>query len=180
MEECSCKVSITVTGTVSAAASENLDVVLSAGGGTATSADYTFPQKTFTIPSGQLSAQTTVEVTLKDDDAVEGDETFVISDRTGNWIFITPVTITIADNEPDIQLSVSRVLIAEDDDPVSLSIVATLTSTVPSDNPITVNLTLGGTATNPDDYTTSTLSSITIPQGSCIGVGEYHTDHNTR
>ena len=36
VEECSCKVSITVTGTLSAAASENLDVVLSAGGGTAT------------------------------------------------------------------------------------------------------------------------------------------------
>ena len=171
VEECSCKVSITVTGTLSAAASENLDVVLSAGDGTATSADYTFPQKTFTIPSGDLSAQATVEVTLIDDGVLENDETFVISDRTGNWIFITPVTITIADNDPDIQLSVSRVTVGEDEGATSITVRADLKHTNPREYDITVNLTLGGTAANPDDYAVSGTTSITIPSGTGTPTG---------
>ena len=166
VDECGCEVSITVTGTLSAAASEDLDVVLSAGGGTASSADYTATPKTFTIPSGQISAQTTVQYTIVNDDDPEGDETFVISDRTDNWIFITPVTITIADNDPEIQLAiVGRNVVAENDGATVINVRADLKHANASNNPITVSLTLGGTAANPDDYTASTLSSITIPQG---------------
>jgi len=133
--------------------------------GTATSGvDYQTIASPVTIPAGSLS--TTITVTPIDDQIWEGPET-VVATLTPNVRYTIGVasaaTVTIADNEvkPTVTVTATDASAAEPSNTGQFTITRN-TSTV---GPLTVNFTIGGTATNGVDYNTI-ATSVTIPAGS--------------
>jgi hypothetical protein len=127
-------------------------------GGTATEgADFTALPATFTIPANQTSAAVTV--TPLADSLVEPDETVIITlTGTTNYNVGTPgsATVTIADAVlPTVTVTATDANAAE----TGLNPgVFTFTRTGATTNSLTVNFTLGGSATNGTDYQTITTS----------------------
>ena len=81
---------------------------------------------------------------------------------------VTPAVLTIGDPET-ITLSVSPDAIAEDAGATDVTVTATMSAA--RETSTTVNITLGGTAANPADYTATSLTSITIPKGQTTANG---------
>ncbi len=148
-------------------------------GGTATlGTDYTgIPSsgttKTIIIPAGSSTA--TVIVDPVADTVVESDETVILTLASGSGYTITttsPVTGTIINDDstvqlPAISLSVSPSSVQEDG---TANLVFTFTRTGSTTSSLTVNYTVGGTATLGTDYTgipsAGTTKTVTIPVGS--------------
>ncbi|MCC6465661.1 MAG: hypothetical protein IT463_10010 [Planctomycetes bacterium] len=131
------------------------------GGGT----DYT-PSATTTVVIG-TSGSATVTFTVNDDSLVEtGGETVILTINSGvGYTVGTPssATLTIADN--DTAGGTPVVTIAASGTPSETGPVGgtfTLTATPAPASNITVNVTWGGTATNPADYTSATTTTVTI------------------
>ena len=114
-----------------------------------------------TIEPGETSGSTTLTFTVIDDGVDEGNETIVLA-GAASWATVSDAVITIGDSEP-ITLSVSPDTIAENGGATEVTVTATLSQARAADT--LVDLTLGGTATDPADYTASELASITIPKG---------------
>ncbi|HUP91651.1 MAG TPA: Calx-beta domain-containing protein [Solimonas sp.] len=131
--------------------------------GTSNTGDRTVtPPSPLTIPAGSTSA--TISIALNDDNLGEPDETLVITlgAPTGATLGIPAQhTLTIVDDDP-----VPSVVSFQTDNssrPESAGAVNLVVQvTPPSASPITLPFTLGGTASNPADYTAS-ASPITIP-----------------
>ena len=119
------------------------------------------------IAPGESSASTTVTYRICSDDLDEPNETIsytaVVPGAT-----VTPAVLTIGDPEA-ITLSVSPGAIAEDAGATEVTVTATMSAARGTDT--VVSITLGGTATDPTDYTATTLSSITIPKGDASADG---------
>ncbi|WP_223211107.1 DUF4347 domain-containing protein, partial [Microcystis aeruginosa] len=144
-------------------------------GGTATfSTDYTQSgAATFTSTTGTVTFAanaTTAKVTIDPtaDTIVESNETVILTLAAGTGYTVgttTPVTGTINDDEPPIiNLAVSPASVTEDG---TTNLIYTFTRSGLTTNSLTVNYTLGGTATLNTDYTrTGTNNTVTFAAGS--------------
>ena len=128
-----------------------------------------------------------VPVATFDDSRVEQDETFSFKISEGYFAMsghdarlrprfgTSSLTTTIVNDDVsdrDIFLSIDPPALAEDDDPMTFTVTATLKDETPATADIPVAIKLGGTATVDSDYTVQTaLSSITIPENSSSGSG---------
>nr|WP_211569813.1 Calx-beta domain-containing protein [Microcystis aeruginosa] len=136
-------------------------------GGTATlNTDYTRTGTTNTVTFAAGSSTATVTVDPTADTTVEPDETVILTLATGTGYTVgttTPVTGTITNDDfPSITLAVSPSSVTEDG---TTNLVYTFTRSGVTTNPLTVNYSISGTATNGTDYT-SIPTSVTFAAGS--------------
>ena len=96
---------VTVVGRLDGVAeAQAVTVTLSAGGGTASAADYTAPGAVLTIAAGQVEARTAFTVEPVDDRVDEADETLVVSGSlsSAQVLAVEPaagLTVTIVDDD---------------------------------------------------------------------------------
>ena len=109
----------------------------------------------------------TLTFTVIDDKEDEPNETVILSGASPGAV-VSDAVVTIGEPEA-IALSVSPDTIAEDADATDVTVTATISEKRATDT--VVNITLGGTATDPADYTATTLNSITIPKGETTADG---------
>ena len=150
----------TRTGSTTSALTANYTV-----GGTATNGtDYTSIPTSVTFAAGSSTATVTFDPTA--DTTVEPDETVILTLASGTGYTVgttTAVTGTITNDDfPSITLAVSPSSVTEDG---TTNLVYTFTRTGVTTNPLTVNYTVGGTATNGTDYT-SIPTSVTFAANS--------------
>ncbi|NCS13509.1 MAG: hypothetical protein GPJ08_21625, partial [Microcystis aeruginosa G13-09] len=136
-------------------------------GGTATlNTDYTRTGTTNTVTFAANSATATVIVDPTADTTVESNETVALTLATGTGYTVgTPNAATgtiLNDDLPSITLAVSPSSVTEDG---TANLVYTFTRSGVTTNALTVNYTLGGTATNGTDYT-SIPTSVTFAANS--------------
>ncbi len=136
-------------------------------GGTATNGtDYTSIPTSVTFAANSATATLIVDPTA--DTTVESDETVALTLATGTGYTVgttTAVTGTITNDDvtlPSITLAVSPSSVTEDG---TTNLVYTFTRSGVTTNPLTVNYTVGGTATNGTDYT-SIPTSVTFAANS--------------
>ncbi|MBD2119009.1 beta strand repeat-containing protein, partial [Microcystis wesenbergii] len=139
-------------------------------GGTATlNTDYTRTGTNNTVTFAAGSSTATVTVDPTPDTIVEPDETVILTLASGTGYTIgttTPVTGTITNGPvtPSITLAVSPASVTEDG---TSNLVYTFTRSGVTSNALTVNYTLGGTATLNTDYTRSgTNNTVTFAANS--------------
>ncbi|WOB69063.1 Calx-beta domain-containing protein [Microcystis aeruginosa] len=137
-------------------------------GGTATlNTDYTRTGTTNTVTFAAGSSTATVTVDPTADTIVESNETVILTLAAGTGYTIgttTPVTGTINNDDTSVTLAVSPASVTEDG---TTNLVYTFTRSGVTTNPLTVNYTLGGTATLNTDYTrTGTTNTVTFAAGS--------------
>ncbi|NCR69383.1 MAG: hypothetical protein GPJ34_24335 [Microcystis aeruginosa LL11-07] len=138
-------------------------------GGTATNGtDYTSIPTSVTFAANSSTATVTVDPTA--DTTVESDETVALTLASGTGYTVgttTAVTGTITNDDvilPSITLAVSPSSVTEDG---TTNLVYTFTRSGVTTNALTVNYTLGGTATLNTDYTrTGTTNTVTFAAGS--------------
>ncbi|WP_277601974.1 putative Ig domain-containing protein [Altererythrobacter sp. BO-6] len=136
--------------------------------GTATSGtDYTGGVTSVTIPANATSANITINPTA--DTTVEPDETVTLSIAAGTGYTIgTPsnaTTTILNDDVPSASIAVSPASVAEDG---AANLVYTVTLNSAPNAPVSINYTVGGTATNGTDYATIT-SPLVINTGNTTG-----------
>ncbi|WP_052108265.1 putative Ig domain-containing protein [Aerolutibacter daejeonensis] len=136
--------------------------------GTATAGtDYTGNVSTVTIPAGATTASITIDPTV--DGTVEADETVILTVAAGTGYTVgTPSSATgtlLNDDVPSATLTVSPAAVAEDG---AANLIYTVTLNQPSSSAVSINYTVGGTATNGTDYATIT-SPLVIPAGNTTG-----------
>ncbi|MFM6323029.1 MAG: beta strand repeat-containing protein, partial [Microcystis panniformis] len=133
-------------------------------GGTATNgSDYGTIGTSVTFAAGSSTATVTVDPT--GDTTPEDHETVALTLASGTGYNIgttTAVTGTILDNDTIVTLAVSPTSVTEDG---TTNLVYTFTRNGITSNALTVNYTIGGTATNGNDYS-SIGSSVTFAAGS--------------
>jgi hypothetical protein len=149
---------LTVNYTVGGTATFNTDYTQSGA------ASFTSTTGTVTFAANATTATVTVDPTA--DTTVENDETVALTLTTGTGYTIgttTAVTGTITNDDlPSITLAVSPSSVTEDG---TTNLVYTFTRTGVTTNALTVNYSVGGTATNGTDYT-SIPTSVTFAAGS--------------
>jgi hypothetical protein len=129
---------------------------------------------TFTASSGTVtfaanSTTATVTVNPETDTVIELDETVTLTLTSGagyNVISPSSATGTIANDDADVSVTVSPAAVAEDG---ATNLVYTFTRTGFTAGSLTVNFTVGGSATfgaSPNDYTVSGATSFTTTTGS--------------
>ena len=138
--------------------------------GTATEGeDFEAALTTLEVPAGEFSVSGTLDFTVTDDTAHEGDETLEVSgDAPGLTVTGAEVIIRDDDTSPtSIGLSVTDGLVAEGDGAVSMPVQATLLGGGTRTDDTTVNLSMVDlTSRAADDYTAVWEStSIAIPAG---------------
>lgn len=136
--------------------------------GTATAGtDYTGSVATVTIPAGATTATITIDPTV--DGTVEADETVTLTVAAGTGYTVgVPASATgtiLNDDVPSVTISVSSANVAEDGAP---NLVYTVTLNQASFSALSINYTIGGTATNGTDYATI-ASPLVIPAGNTTG-----------
>jgi hypothetical protein len=139
-------------------------------GGTATfNTDYTqtgaasFTSTTGTVTFTANATKATVIVDPTADTTVEPDETVILTLATGTGYTVgttTAVTGTINNDDTNVTLAVSPASVTENG---TTNLIYTFTRTGVTTNPLTVNYTVGGTATLNTDYTrTGTNNTVTF------------------
>ena len=154
---------VTVTATRDGTVGDHT-IMLSVGGGTATDgADYTIWRfnPALRIAPGETEATLALTFTVVDDKEDEPNETVILS-GTASGATVSDAVVTIGQPE-SIVLSVRPDTIAEYGGATEVTVTATLSAARAADT--VVDLTLGGTASDPGDYTATALASITIPKG---------------
>jgi large repetitive protein len=156
---------VTVTRSLNLSSATLVNITTS---GTATSGtDYSGAVSTISIPAGATTATFTIDPTV--DSAIEGDETAIFTVAAGTGYTVgSPASATLTINNDDfatatIALSPSSVFENGTD-----NLVYTVTLSQAAASPISVNFTLGGSATNGTDYTAVT-SPLVIAAGSTSG-----------
>jgi Ca2+-binding RTX toxin-like protein len=165
-------------GSTAAALTVNFSV-----GGTATfSTDYTqtgaatfnATSGTVTIPIGSSTATVTLDPTT--DTTVEANETAILTVVSGvSYDIGTPAsaTGTITNDDTDVTVAVSPSSVEEDGAP---NLVYTFTRNGVTTGPLTVNFTVGGTATFNTDYTQTGAATFTATDGTVtFGAGNTTT-----
>jgi len=170
--------------------SQPLTVSLSIDGTATNGTDYSSIPSSFTIPAGETAI--TIPITPLFDTLVEGNETVVLSLASSSNYTIgsaNTATVTIQDtvNLPTVTIVATDATATE---PISSSVSATDTglftitrSGGDLSQPLTVNLSIGGTAQNGTDYTTIS-PSVVIPANqtsatiSIVPLFDTSTDNN--
>ena len=135
------------------------------GGDTASAADFSAAGQVLSFAAGETSK--TYTVTLTDDAAYEGDETFTVqlsNPTNGSIISVLEATGTITDEADRPQLSLSNMTVDESAGTVTVQV--NLSQAIDTD--VTFDYSLGGSATLGTDYTSTLTASgtLTIPAGS--------------
>jgi serine protease len=150
---------ITRTGATTSPLTVNYTMSGSATNGT----DYTAVSGSVVIAASSSTA--TVTITPIDDSVFEGNETAILTLSTNAAYGVgspRSATVTIADNEPSVSVSATDTAAAEAGlDPGTFTITRTGATT----SPLTVNYTMGGSATNGTDYA-SVSGSVVIAASS--------------
>ncbi|PNJ93553.1 hypothetical protein CEP14_13325, partial [Cylindrospermopsis raciborskii C04] len=149
----------TRTGVTSNALTVNYTIEGTATNGT----DYNNIGTSVTFAAGSSTATVTVDPTL--DTTVEADETVILTLASGTGYTIgttSGVTGTITNDDTQVTLAVSPTTVTEDG---TNNLVYTFTRAGVISNALTVNYTIGGTATNGSDYG-SIGTSVTFAAGS--------------
>ena len=145
--------------------------------GSADSADYTGATpgtgKTITFAAGSATAILTINPT--DDTTIEANETVALTLAAGTGYSIGTTAAVVGtitnDDGPVITLAVSPAAAAEDG---TTNLVYTFTRTGPTSSALTVNYTVGGTATLGTDYTgiaaTPATKTITFAAGASTAI----------
>ena len=171
---------VTVTATLGGSATRPgaTDVVVSVGGGTATSGtDYTAVSDfTVTIPKETASGTGTFTLTPTNDAIAEGDETIDVT-GTADGFTVTKAEVTLTDDETapaSITLTVSPTSVGEDDGATTVTVTATLggSATLPGATDVVVSVG-GGTATSGTDYAAVSDFTVTIPKETASGTGTF-------
>jgi hypothetical protein len=157
----------TRTGVTTGALTANFTI-----GGTATfNTDYTQTgAATFTPPTGTVqfaagSSTATVTVDPTADTTVEPDETVILTVAAGTGYGIgapSMATGTITNDDTDVSIAVAPSSVLEDG---ATNLVYTFTRTGVTSTPLTVNFTIGGTATFNTDYTQTGAATFAPPNG---------------
>ncbi|MCA2630841.1 MAG: endo-1,3-1,4-beta-glycanase ExsH [Microcystis sp. M20BS1] len=154
--------------TLSTTSTQTITVNYATANNTATAgSDYTAKTGTLTFTPGQISQD--IIISVNGDTAIEPDETFLINLANPSNALITDNqglgTITNDDGDnTSVTLAVSPGSVTEDG---TTNLVYTFTRTGVTTNPLTVNYTLGGTATLNTDYTrTGTTNTVTFAANS--------------
>ncbi|WP_412468438.1 Calx-beta domain-containing protein [Pedobacter sp. KLB.chiD] len=161
----------TFTVTLSNAVQNSFSVNYATANGTAIAGlDYTATSGTLTFPANAAAGATlTFTVPINDDDLIEPSETFnvTLSNVTGGVVTIgaLPATVTITDNDRS-EASITAGTNGNENGPVNGNYMVTLSN--PSSTDTQITFTLGGTATEGNDYTVVT-KTITIPAGQSTG-----------
>ena len=155
--------SVTVTASMESEAPSQTEVSVSVTGGTATAgADYAAVSPfTVTIQEGQTSGTAQLSFDPAEDSLAEGQETVIFTGSAAGLTAAT-ATLTITDVEPappTVTLSLNPGSVAENADPTTLTVTATLNGAATSQTEISVSVT-GGTATAGTDY--AELSDFTM------------------
>ena len=163
---------VEVTATLSGEHSEDITVMLSFSGTAEAGVD-----KDYTVDEGQQIVITTgtsnsanVTFTLNDDGAFEHAETIVITGSASNDLSVdSPVTVTVEDDDFDVELSFADVTISEGvEDAQSVIVTATLQSA--RTTPLTIALNFSGTASR-SEYVVGGTTTITVAPGDAEAVG---------
>ncbi|MFM6517838.1 MAG: Calx-beta domain-containing protein, partial [Microcystis panniformis] len=136
---------LTVNYTVAGTATFNTDYTQTGA------ASYTVTTGTVTFAANSSTATVTIDPTP--DTIVESNETVILTLASGTGYTVgttTPVTGTITNDDTSVTLAVSPSSVAEDG---TTNLVYTFTRSGVTSNALTVNYTVGGTATNGTDYT---------------------------
>ncbi len=154
--------------TLSTTSTQTITVNYATANNTATAgSDYTAKTGTLTFTPGQISQD--IIISVNGDTAIEPDETFLINLANPSNALITDNqglgTITNDDGDnTSVTLAVSPASVTEDG---TTNLVYTFTRSGSTTNPLTVNYTLGGTATLNTDYTrTGTTNTVTFAANS--------------
>ncbi|WP_287737276.1 choice-of-anchor L domain-containing protein, partial [Microcystis sp. M045S2] len=148
-----------------------LTVNFTVGGGAAFNTDYTqtgantFSGTTGTVIFAANSSTATVTIDPTLDTTVEPNETVALTLASGTGYTVgtaTAVTGTIIDDDQSITLGVNPSSVTEDG---TANLVYTFTRTGVTTNALTVNYTVGGTATFSTDYTQTGAASYTATTG---------------
>lgn len=136
--------------------------------GTATAGtDYTGSVATVTIPAGATTATIVIDPAV--DGTVEPDETVTLTVAAGTGYTVgVPASATgniLNDDVPSATITVSPAAVAEDGAP---NLIYTVTLNQAAFSALSVNYTIGGTATNGTDYATI-ASPLVIPAGNTTG-----------
>ena len=171
---------VTVTATLDGSATRPgaTDVVVSVGGGTATSGtDYAAVSDfTVTIPKQTASGTGTFTLAPTNDSLAEGDETIDVTGAAGGFT-VTKAEMTLTDDETapaSITLTVSPTSVGEDDGATTVTVTATLDGsvTLPGATEVTVSVG-GGSATSGTDYAAVSDFTVTIPKETASGTGTF-------
>lgn len=155
----------TVTRSLNLASATVVNITTS---GTATSGvDYTGGVATVSIPGGATTATITINPTV--DGTVETDETVTLTVAAGTGYTVgAPASATgtiLNDDVPTASIAVAPASVAEDG---ASNLVYTVTLNQASFSALSVNYTVGGTATSGTDYAAVT-SPLVIPAGNTTG-----------
>ena len=171
---------VTVTATLDGSATRPsaTDVVVSVGGGTATSGtDYAAVSDfTVTIPKESTSGSGTFTLTPTNDAIAEGDETIDVT-GTADGFTVTKAEVTLTDDETapaSITLTTSPTSVLESASGTTVTVTATLDGsvTLPGATDVTVSVG-GGTATSGTDYAAVSSFTVTIPKETASGTGTF-------
>jgi hypothetical protein len=140
-------------------------------GGTATEGaegDYTVSGlRSITLPAGAGTATAPLTFMPIDDTRDELDETILISGNAGHGITVSPVSLTLLDNDESLlHLTATPARIAEGDPAVALTVTVRVRSGTAYGDDLQVVLELGGTAARGDDYEVTGSLNLRIPAGS--------------
>ena len=122
-----------------------------------------------TIPANSTSG--TINVSVNGDNTVEPDETFFVNltGVTGASMPDTQALGTIINDDTDVSVAVAPLSSAED---TGSNLVYTFTRTGVTTGPLTVNFSVGGTASFPSDYAQTGAASFSSSSGTVtIGAG---------
>jgi len=151
------------TVTRSAASASPLTVNLTTSGTATAGSDYSGNVASVIIPANATTATVTIDPTV--DGTVEGNETVILTVAAGgDYLVGAPASATgtiLNDDVPTASISVSPASVLENG---ADNLIYTIALSAASASPISMNLTVGGTATNATDYA-SVNSPITIPAG---------------
>ncbi|RYE69742.1 MAG: tandem-95 repeat protein, partial [Rhizobiaceae bacterium] len=162
----------TFTVTLNNAVQDAFSVNYSADGGTALSgSDFTATTGRLDFPGNSPAGATlTFTVPINNDNIAEAAETFTasLSTITGGVVVIAnaTATATIVDNDA-ATVSIVPTIVGNENGPVNGTFTVTLSN--PSSTATVVTYTLGGTATEGDDYTAIDTKTIIIPAGQTTG-----------
>jgi hypothetical protein len=123
---------------------------------------FTTTTGTVTIPGG--SATAAVNITPTTDTTVEPDETVILTLTEGTYNIAVPsaATGTITNDDADVSVAVSPASVTEDG---GTNLVYTFTRVGATAGALTVNFSIGGTATFSTDYTQTGADTFTPPTG---------------
>ncbi|MCY4162972.1 MAG: hypothetical protein OXE93_01955, partial [bacterium] len=118
------------------------------------------------IAAGDRSASGSFSFDPVDDDLDEPDETVTVHGSSAG-LTVNDATVTISDDDGPPVVSVGdATAVSEGNDPATtVDMTFTVSLSAVSGKPVTVNYTLGGTASEPDDYTEPDPLSVTVPAG---------------